>query len=150
MKVFSGCVININNDLLVLRNKNNELYLPEVEINDSELLKVACIRGVKELTSFNVLPNALFGVYDAIDRGYPERTLGVYYITNLDIETEHAKKLIEEQNNSLKTQNEEYTLELLPITDIGKDKMLYDHSTLLHNYLRILMLGQQTFKMKKE
>lgn len=150
MKLTSGCIININNNLLLLKNKDGKYSIPEGFVKDEELLKVACINAIKEKTGFNVLPNAMFGVYDAIARGYPERTIGVYYITHIDILQEHAEKLVQEQNAKLKEINSNYELVLLSMVDIANQEYLYDHKIIMNNYFRILMLGSQTFNQSKE
>jgi len=149
MKLNSGCIININNNLLLFKHKEGKYSIPEDIIKDDELLKVACIRIVQEKTGLNVMPTAMFGVYDAIDRGYPERTIGVYYLTHVDMLQEHADKLVAEVNEKLKSENKEYELILLSLVDIANQEYLFDHKTIMNNYFRILMLGSQTFNKKK-
>ena len=146
MKINSGCIININNNLLLFKHKDGKYSIPENVIKDDELLKVACIRIVQERTGLNVLPTAMFGVYDALDRGYQERTIGVYYITHIDMLQEHADKLIQEQNAKLKAENPEcdYELFLLSLVDVENQEYMYDHKIIMNNYFRILMLGSQT------
>ena len=149
MKITSGCIININNNLLLLKHSDGKFSIPEDYIKDNEILKVACIRAMQEITGLNILPNAMFGVYDALDRGYAERTIGVYYITHVDLAQEHIDKLIKEFNEQLKSQNKEYELFMLSLVDVANQEYLYDHKTIMNNYFRILMLGSQTFTNKK-
>jgi ADP-ribose pyrophosphatase YjhB (NUDIX family) len=149
MKLTSGCIININNNLLLLKYPDGKYCIPEGYVKDDELLKVACINAIKEKTSFNVLPNAMFGVYDAIDRKYPERTIGAYYITHIDILQEHAEKLVQEFNTDNKDKLG-YELVLLSMIDIANQEYMYDHKIIMNNYFRILMLGSQTFNKKDE
>lgn len=152
MKLNSGCIININNNLLLFKHKNGKYSIPEDYVGENELLKVSCIRIVQEKTGLNIMPTAMFGVYDAIDRGYSERTIGVYYLTHVDMLQEHADKLVAEQNAKLVQENSEcdYELILLSLVDIANQEYLYDHKTIMNNYFRILMLGSQTFTKKKE
>jgi disulfide oxidoreductase YuzD len=149
MKMVSGCIININNNLLLLKYPDGKYCIPEDYVKEDELLKVACINAIKAKTSFNILPNAMFGVYDALDRKYPERTIGVYYITHVDILQEHAEKLVQEFNIAAKEKSLGYELVLLSMVDIASQEYLYDHKIIMNNYFRILMLGSQTFTNKK-
>ncbi|PIU22474.1 MAG: hypothetical protein COT14_01010 [Candidatus Diapherotrites archaeon CG08_land_8_20_14_0_20_30_16] len=169
MKITSGCIININNNLLLLKHLNGRYSIPEASLKENELLKVSCIKAIQEKTGFNIIPNAMLGVYDALDRKYPERTIGVYYIAHLDILQEHAEKLVQEFNASMSLKSKEskaiqdvessfqkdavsthYELVLLSLVDIANQEYLYDHKTIMNNYFRILMLGSQTFTKKKE
>lgn len=149
MKITSGCIININNNLLLLKYPDGKYCIPEDYVKEDELLKVACINAIKSKTSFNILPNAMFGVYDALDRKYPERTIGVYYITHIDILQEHAEKLVSEFNDAAKINNLGYELIMLSMIDIANQEYMFDHKTIMNNYFRILMLGSQTFTNKK-
>jgi len=179
MKLNSGCIININNNLLLFKHKNGKYSIPEDYVGENELLKVSCIRIVQEKTGLNIMPTAMFGVYDAIDRGYSERTIGIYYLTHVDMLQERADKLIQEQNAKLKASKSldskeskalqdvespsekdtistptnpecDYELILLSLVDIANQEYLFDHKTIMNNYFRILMLGSQTFSKKKE
>jgi len=150
MRINTGCIININNNLLLLKHNDGRYSIPETELKENEQLKISCIKGVQEKTGFNVIPNAMFGVYDGLDRGYSERTLGVYFVSHLDITQENAEKLVQEFNAKIKEKNLDYELYLLSIVDISNQEFLYDHKTILNNYFRILMLGAQTFSKKKE
>jgi ADP-ribose pyrophosphatase YjhB (NUDIX family) len=134
----------------LFKHKDGKYSIPEDYIKDDELLKISCIRIVQEKTGLNIVPTAMFGVYDAIDRNYSERTIGVYYLTHVDMLQEHADKLVQEQNAKLKSENPEcgYELFLLSLVDIANQEYLYDHKTIINNYFRILMLGSQTFTKK--
>lgn len=150
MKLTCGCIVNINNNLLLLKHKDGKYSIPEDYIEENDLLKVACIKAVQNKTGFNVIPNAMFGVYDALDRKYNERTIGVYYITHLEITDEDANKIVKEQNEILAKSNSDYELILLSLVDIANQEYLYDHKLIMNNYFRILMLGSQTFSKKKD
>lgn len=139
MDLIVSCIVNVNNNILLLKSENG-LQIPSKILDDNILLKECAIKAVKEQTSFDVLPNAMFGVYDALERGYNKRTLGIFYITHLDISNEDAEKKAKDFSDKIV---------FLPITEITKEKFAYDHGIVLTNYFRLLMLGSQTFKNEK-
>ncbi len=136
MNIMVSCIVNVNNNILLLKTEKG-LEIPSMILGENNLLKECAISAVKELTSFDVLPNAMFGVYDSINRGYAERTLGVFYITHLEMSNEEAEKKAKEFSDKIV---------FLSITEITKEKFAYDHGIVLTNYFRLLMLGSQTFK----
>jgi len=142
-----GCIININNKLLLLKNKGNKYEIPEDFVKENELFKIAAIRAVKEKTGFSVVPNAMFGVYDALDRKYSERTVGIYYITHVDMNDDDAIKLINEFNS--KNKDLGYELSFFDLDDYEKSEFMHDHQSIIHNYMRLLMLGKQAFQNKQ-
>ncbi len=150
MKITSGCIVNINNNLLMIKNSNGKYSIPEDYIKEDELLKLSCVRSIQEKTGLNIIPTAMFGVYDALDRNYPERTISVYYITHVDMLQEHADKLIKEFNDKLKADGKDYELYLMSLVDVANQDYMYDHKIVMNNYFRILMLGSQTFSNKKK
>jgi ADP-ribose pyrophosphatase YjhB (NUDIX family) len=139
MDVIVSCIVNVNNNILLLKTEKG-LEIPSKLLQEKLLLKECAIKAVKEQTSFDVLPNAMFGVYDSLERGYTNRTLGIFYITHLDISNEDAEKKAKDFSDKII---------FLPITEITKEKFAYDHGLVLTNYFRLLMLGSQTFKSEK-
>lgn len=139
LDIVVSCIVNINNNILLLKSEKG-LEIPSKKLEENVLLKDCAVNAVKEQTSFDILPNAMFGVYDNLERGYSKRTLGIFYITHLDISNEDAEKKAKEFSNNIV---------FLPITEITKEKFAYDHGIVLTNYFRLLMLGSQTFKKGK-
>ncbi len=138
MDIEVSCIVNINNNIALIKTESGYL-LPNKKLEDSELLKEAVIKAVKEETNLDVIPNAMFGVYDNIDRR-DKRVLGIFYITHLDISNEDAENIVKNSKNKVV---------FLPIIDIVKEKFCYDHGLVLNNYFRLLMLGSQSFSNKK-
>ncbi|MFX1457301.1 MAG: NUDIX domain-containing protein [Promethearchaeota archaeon] len=119
-------VIPFNNkqDVILIRRKNppfkGELALPGGFVNVGETVERACIRETKEETNVDVKITKLIGVFSEPNRDPRGHNISIAFLCEPLTEYENPKAL-----------DDAVALEVIPITEIPKLKLAFDHKEII-------------------
>jgi 8-oxo-dGTP diphosphatase len=127
----------VDNKVLMIKRKNDPFAgtytLPGGYVDFGETTRDAIVREVKEETGLDVKVIATLGMYDDPKRDPRAHNVSMVYICAFLGGTEKPNP------------DESEEVKWVPIDDLGKYTIGFDHLKMIKSYLAIIMLGKSKF-----